>query len=530
MVAFKPHIGKNVIETLTLGMYEDARFIFREYIQNAADQIDEAVELEILNSRADGEINIEIDAKNRRITITDNATGVKAENVLSFLGNVAASTKDPYSRKGFRGIGRLGGLGYCDTLKFETSYKGESVKSEMIMDAELLKKTITDKKYVDDASTLISFITDVSTTNEEPLDSHYFNVTLENVTNDELLNKNSVKDYLSMVAPVPFKDDFGYGGVSFKDKIHRYFREHHVSIDEYKIFLRGERIYKTYKNYILDKNGNRKRKKGKKDEYVEIINIGFANVYNSTGKLIALMWYGISNELNFQMNAKNIERGIRLRKGNIGIGSELTLSGLFPQERQNLNYIGEVHALSPLFIPNARRDYFNENQTSKVLETKLEGFFPNLGSLTLDSSELHNRKKDIETYQEEVEKFQQELQNDQLTPKLERERKTQLQKKEKKAIQAVRKIRQIKQKANSNKDLKEVYTNIIDDENLVIPSVEDIVTQDKKSEPITSLPKLLPNQKEIVLEIFAIIDENTNSFKSLTEAEMLKKKIAERYT
>ena len=42
---FKPHIGKNVIETLTLGMYEDARFIFREYIQNAADQIDEAVEL-----------------------------------------------------------------------------------------------------------------------------------------------------------------------------------------------------------------------------------------------------------------------------------------------------------------------------------------------------------------------------------------------------------------------------------------------------------------------------------------------------
>ena len=40
---YTPTIGKDVIESLTLGMYEDCRFIFREYIQNAADQIDKAV-------------------------------------------------------------------------------------------------------------------------------------------------------------------------------------------------------------------------------------------------------------------------------------------------------------------------------------------------------------------------------------------------------------------------------------------------------------------------------------------------------
>ena len=39
----KPQIGKDVIESLTLGMYEDCRFIYREYIQNAADAIDKAV-------------------------------------------------------------------------------------------------------------------------------------------------------------------------------------------------------------------------------------------------------------------------------------------------------------------------------------------------------------------------------------------------------------------------------------------------------------------------------------------------------
>ncbi len=41
---FKAVIGKDVIESLTIGMYDDSRFIYREYIQNAADQIDKARE------------------------------------------------------------------------------------------------------------------------------------------------------------------------------------------------------------------------------------------------------------------------------------------------------------------------------------------------------------------------------------------------------------------------------------------------------------------------------------------------------
>lgn len=41
-------IGKNVIENLTLGMYENSLMIYREYIQNAADSIDNAINLGIL--------------------------------------------------------------------------------------------------------------------------------------------------------------------------------------------------------------------------------------------------------------------------------------------------------------------------------------------------------------------------------------------------------------------------------------------------------------------------------------------------
>ena len=38
-------IGKFVIDSLTRSMYEDSRCIYREYIQNAADQIDLAREI-----------------------------------------------------------------------------------------------------------------------------------------------------------------------------------------------------------------------------------------------------------------------------------------------------------------------------------------------------------------------------------------------------------------------------------------------------------------------------------------------------
>ena len=37
MIDTEIRIGKNILENLTTGMYPDSRFIYREYIQNAAD-------------------------------------------------------------------------------------------------------------------------------------------------------------------------------------------------------------------------------------------------------------------------------------------------------------------------------------------------------------------------------------------------------------------------------------------------------------------------------------------------------------
>ena len=109
-------VGKNILDNLTTGMYSDSRVIFREYIQNACDQIDLAIALGIL-SPSEGSVDIFTDTKKRYISIKDNATGVKAEDFIEDVGDIANSNKEIGKNKGFRGIGRLCGLAYCKTLK-----------------------------------------------------------------------------------------------------------------------------------------------------------------------------------------------------------------------------------------------------------------------------------------------------------------------------------------------------------------------------------------------------------------------------
>lgn len=157
-----PRIGKDVIESLTLGMYEDCRFIYREYIQNSADQVDKAVAEKLINAGED-EIHITINPEERCIVIEDNATGISSDKVVPILRNIAHSTKKRGEDKGFRGIGRLGGLGYCSKLIFETTFAGEEVKSIMIWDANLLKQIINDRDNSEEAVDVLARVTDTIT-------------------------------------------------------------------------------------------------------------------------------------------------------------------------------------------------------------------------------------------------------------------------------------------------------------------------------------------------------------------------------
>ena len=81
-------IGKNVIENLTTAMYEDLRIIYREYIQNSADSIDKAVHDGII-TREEAKIDIEINARKRYVSVTDNAAGIPCAQFVKIMSSIA---------------------------------------------------------------------------------------------------------------------------------------------------------------------------------------------------------------------------------------------------------------------------------------------------------------------------------------------------------------------------------------------------------------------------------------------------------
>src|SRR5690606_1888442 len=140
---------------------------------------------------------------------------------------------------------------------------------------------------------------------------------------------------------------------------------------------------KAYKNFLADTDD---------DKWAEITSIGFFDVRDDQSQLLGVGWYGVSNRLNEMIPKQNVERGIRIRKSNITIGDETTLYKRFKADRTNLRYVGEIHVTGPGFIPNARRDYFNDNRTKEQFEKSLQLIFKDFESkLPHRASDLHNR-------------------------------------------------------------------------------------------------------------------------------------------
>lgn len=131
-------VGKYTLESLTTGMYSDPMIVYREYIQNSVDSLENAVQQGIID-HSSMRIDIIVSEENSRISIRDNGTGISSSEARATLMNVGNSKKRNANNRGFRGIGRLGGMSYCDTLIFYTSFEGENCKSVISFDCKKLR-------------------------------------------------------------------------------------------------------------------------------------------------------------------------------------------------------------------------------------------------------------------------------------------------------------------------------------------------------------------------------------------------------
>ena len=495
-------IGKNILDNLTTGMYSDSKIIYREYIQNACDQIDLAIKEKILNEE-EGQIRIDIDSECRNITIEDNATGVKADSFKPELGDIANSNKKIGENKGFRGIGRLCGLAYCKKLVFSTTYKGEKTLSTMTCDASKMREMLReDKKYT--LEEIWNKIVTFSTSMDVESDAHYFKVELIGINqeNEALLNEQEVKEYLSFISPVAYSNRF----IAFSDKIHEHAREIGYNIDEYQISVNDADIFKEYTTKLKEKDGSK--------DYDEITDLEFKDFYNQDNELIAWMWIGIS-KFEKVIPTINRMRSLRLRSGNIQIGNDTVLDRFFYESRGNHYFIGEVFAVNKQLIPNSQRDYFNENKCTKEFERQIIDYFKEvLYRLYRSANVIKNNYEKLESFTKASKEFdKKDSRGGFIDEKDRRKSEREVKNAKKEAENAKEHIEKITKKIEPNSALAKVQKNIAkkysSSSNYIRKSEKNKDSDLKKNSPyITNqMEKLSPREQKIVQRILTIITD-----------------------
>jgi len=320
----------------------------REYVQNSADSIDY-----LPDAQHGALIEIAVDGRKRSVTIHDNGVGISSNKAKSTLLNIGCSEKNPNLNRGFRGIGRLGGFGYCDELRFVTKSRGEDAISVYTWDCKKLRQLIADPSTSVDTETLIKTVS-MFKQQKYPgsLNDHFFKVEMNMIHGgrSELLNVPAIRSYLSQVAPVPFNPNFEFGQLIDKELL-----IHVKSYKAYDIFVNGQQIYKPYGDVVNLSKGSSE----------SIRKIDFVELQGESG-MLGFAWIG---DLSLQgiISASTDMDGLRLRYSNILIGNKDNLSGFFRERRFNNYLVGEIHVCVNELTPNSRRDDFEDSNEKDEL-------------------------------------------------------------------------------------------------------------------------------------------------------------------
>lgn len=342
-------VGKDVLELLSTSMYVDAMTIYREYVQNAADAIDEARDKGLIPDQGAGKVEITIDAASRSIRIQDNGTGIAWPAFAERLSNLGSSAKRGTAARGFRGVGRLAGLGYCQELIFRSRVDGDSQVSELRWDCRALKAALRSARHTQPIATLIQDIVSVRRIPAERQQKRFFEVELRSVVrhrNDRLLSPVAVAEYLAQVAPVPFSPEFTFG-----EEIVAALRPH-VRLGDLEIRINSaeQPIFRPHRNRVeVGEN--------QFDSLADLEIRELTGVDGATGAIAWVLHHGYFGALP----GRALVKGIRFRTGNMQIGDNNLLEELFPEPRFNGWAIGEIHVLDPKVIPNGRRDHFEQS-------------------------------------------------------------------------------------------------------------------------------------------------------------------------
>ena len=369
-------VGKDVLELLSTAMYVDPLSVVREYVQNAVDAIDQAYSAGLLKGARKGRIEIRLDPQARTLRVSDNGIGVRNRVAVRTLCAFGNSPKRGAGLRGFRGVGRLAGLGYARAVCFRTKGPSDAKAVELRWDCRRLRSLLHDQTSPDRLSDVVREV--VSVRKYDSAEKHFFEVELEGVIRigqDSLLNEDVVERYLRQVVPLPFDTDFRYSAAISE------FLAEHVPAPAAEIFLNDSPtpLARPHSNaFAISPVRN--------DEFSDL---EFVRLYDGS-KLIAGGWVLHHGYLGALKGAPEI-RGLRARLGDMQIGHSRVFESAFPESRFNSWSVGELHILDDRIVPNARRDDFEPTGAFFNLLNQLAPLGRDLSRRCRISSQIRNR-------------------------------------------------------------------------------------------------------------------------------------------
>jgi molecular chaperone HtpG len=389
-------IGKDILELVSGAMYVEPLTIVREYIQNAVDATDEAEAAGLYAGKDKPRIEVVVDLGERRLRIRDNGIGVDNANFAKRLTAFGASKKRGTRARGFRGVGRLSGLGYCQELIFRSRSNGDPQVIELSWDGRRFKDILLDPNYKGDLNDVVREVTSITSFSGTGYPKHFFDVELRSLVRhktDDLLNEQIIERYLAQVAPVPFHPEFDFG-----PEINRFLGKYGLG-RSYEIFIGTtakpepelDPIFRTYRNDFTVFAG-------KKDGFSSV---NFWTLPGGDGEVAAVGWILDHSYYGAIPRSEGI-KGLRLRSGNIQVGSDEIMAEIFPEPRFNSWMVGEIHIVSQKLIPNGRRDAFEANAHFANLESHVAAQARTIAKTCRDKSKRRNFERRLELEKEKI--------------------------------------------------------------------------------------------------------------------------------
>lgn len=379
-------MGIRLLETLTSALYEDPIVFFREYVQNSADAF---IKHPVANSR----IDIRIDTGNRIIEFIDNGYGIDFDDFKHKMRSIGKSDKGmAVDQIGFRGIGRLSAMPFCNKLIFINKVEGFSELQEFSWDGEKYNKLLTQSDS-DDLERAVDEITECNMKHYSGnVKDHFFKVRLISYSDEikDLIETDEFTANLSKLLPVKYSDDF-----FAKDQIHEHYAEFmgdRLEKYEFDVFLDGNQLFKPYTNdNVLESD-------------IVFWDLSFEKTSDDVpSEKIGVMWFTFNRRV--LSNPPKSPRGLYVRSKNMLLGTEYAIAdsvtkgnedyvATYRELTQTLNGVyGELLIDTARLSDNARRDWFRIDASSIQLRKILTDYLRKLKAYRYAASEAFNDKQ-----------------------------------------------------------------------------------------------------------------------------------------